>query len=379
MSRILLVALLCGPAWGQAFVREGSRQHEALERVFASHPGKDDRRMACRVQPYPARSNFEFQFWAGYDIAVPVKQFESEGRERPMAIAIKVTPEQKGAKANYLFSRAAFPRKISPQLWTMKHVEMNLGGGFLVGVGKYRVELRVMDSARRLCYRDWKVEAKDIGVPTKLKPNEVKDSGFEGWEGLKDGRGTVSVYVQAAVFVRRRITTKLSAWDRAVLLGSLRSLLEVGGFARARVKVFHLDGRRVLFEREEFGKGDFESLMDVLMGLNLGTVSYETLRGPNEEAFLTGLMGEEVARDKPSDAVVFLGPAARSGPKLSPLARELRGQLPPLHYLVLTPWLAVESDLLERFVKAAPGGKVHSVYQPADLAKGIREIRERLN
>ncbi|MFN9430070.1 MAG: hypothetical protein ACK6DX_07985 [Acidobacteriota bacterium] len=335
--------------------------------------------MLCRVLPFPARPNFEFQFWAGYDIAVPMKQFEKEGRERPMAIAVKVTPDQPGAKGTYLFSRAAFPSKIPPELWAVKNAEMNLGGGFLVGMGKYQVELWVMDSAQRSCYRRWKVEANDTSVPTKMSRNEVRDSGFDSWEGLQGGSGTVSVYVHAAAFVRRRITTKLSAWDRAVLLGSLRSLLEVGGFARARVKVFHLDGRRVLFEREDFSKGDFEQLMDVLMGLNLGTVSYETLKGPNEEVFLTGLMGEEAARDSKSDAVVFLGPTSRSGPKLSPLARELSGQLPPLHYLALTPWFSVESDLIERFVKAGPGGRVHDVYQPADLAKGIREIRGRLN
>ncbi len=335
--------------------------------------------MMCTVMPFPVRPNFEFQFWAGYDIAVPVKKFEKEGRERAIAIAVKVTPGEPGAKASYLFSRAGVPRKIPPQVWAMKGVEMNLGGGFLVGVGKYKVQLWVMDAAQRSCCREWKVEAKDVGVPTKLARGEVKDSGFEDWEGLQGGKGTVSVYMHAAAFVPRRITTKLSAWDRAVLLGSLRSLLDVGGFARARVKVFQLDGRQVIFEREEFGKGDFEKLMDVLMGLNLGTVSYETLKGPSEEVFLTGLMKEESAREARSDAVVFLGPTARSGPKLSPLARELRAQLPPVFYLALTPWFSVESDLIERFVKAGPGGKIHSVYQPTDLAKAIREIRERLN
>jgi hypothetical protein len=379
MSRILLLALLCWPVGGQVLVREGSRQHQSLEILFSSQPGKDDRGMLCRVQPFPVRSNFEFQFWAGYDVALPLKQFEKEGRDRPMAIAIKVTPDQPGAKAIYLLGRAGFPRKIPPDLWAMKKAEMNLGGGFLVGLGKYRVELWIQDSAQRSCYRQWQVEARDKAVPTRMGRNEVKDSGFEDWAGLQGGSGTVSVYVHAAAFVRRRITTKLSAWDRAVLLGSLRSLLEVGGFARARVKVFHLDGRRVLFEREDFSRGDFEQLLDVLMGLNLGTVSYETLKGPNEEVFLTGLMSEEAARVSPSDTVVFLGPTSRSGPKLSPLARELSGQLPPLHYLALTPWFSVESDLIERFVKAGPGGKVHHVYQPADLAKGIREIRGRLN
>ena len=63
----------------------------------------------------------------------------------------------------------------------------------------------------------------------------------------------------------------------------------------------------------------------------------ETLKGPNEEAFLTSMIGEEVGRKDGSDAVVFIGPSWRWGEKLSPLLKELRGQLPATYYLSLTP------------------------------------------
>ena len=109
------------------------------------------------------------------------------------------------------------------------------------------------------------------------------------------------------------------------------------------------------------------------------SVSYDTLKGVNEEGFLSNLVRDEVAMKKPSDAVVFLGPSWRWGQKISPLLRELRSQLPATYYVSLTPWNATATDLLEKFVKAGPKGKVLTVYQPIDLAKAIREIRDRRN
>ena len=130
---------------------------------------------------------------------------------------------------------------------------------------------------------------------------------------------------------------------------------------------------------ESFGAEEYERLSEVLRNLGLGTVSFETLKGPDEEMFLTKLIGEEVGRKDGSDAVVFLGPSWRWGQKLSPLLKELRGQMPSIYYLSLTPWFSSSTDLIEMFVRAGPKGKVLTVYQPVDLAKAIREIREKKN
>lgn len=353
-----------------------------LARFFDSATGakeKPEMRLACRVLPFPARLSFGFQHWTGYDIALPVRQFADGGRDRPVVMAIRVTPEGAGKESSYLYSKAAFPRKVPPQFWTMRNIEINLGGGFVVGEGRYAVSLWIMDGLGRTCKKDWKVEAHAKGVPLQIAPGEVAESGMEGWKGMTGGSGTLSVYMHAAPMMRRRVMTRLSSWDRAVLTSSLRSLLDVGGYAKAHVKVFDFDGRRVIFESEDFGAEDYERLMDALLGLNLGTVSYETLKGPDEEQFLSSLVGQEVARKEPSDAVVFLGPSWRWGQKISPLLRELRGQLPMTYYVSLTPWFSTATDLLEKFVKAGSKGKVLTVYQPVDLAKAIREIRDRRN
>lgn len=382
MWRCILPLMFTGLGWGQLLMPPGSMQARELARFFNSAEGareKRELRLSCRVLPFPARLSFGFQHWTGYDIAVPVRQFADGGRERPITMAVEVKPLGGDKQPSYFYSKAALPRKVPPQFWSMKGVEMNLGGGFVVGEGKYAVSLWVMDGIGRTCNKTWKIEAKAQGVPLQMQPWEVAESGMEGWKGMQGGNGTLSVYLHAAPMMRRRVMTKLSAWDRAALTNSLRSLLDVGGYARARVKVFDFDGRRVIFESDDFGAADYERLMDALMGLNLGTVSYDTLKGPDEEQFLSGLVREEVARKTPSDAVVFLGPSWRWGQKISPLLRELRAQLPATYYVSLTPWFATATDLLEKFVKAGPKGKVLTVYQPVDLAKAIREIKDRRN
>jgi len=382
MWRLLLLGFWSGVIWGQLLTQPGSRQAQELERFFRSADGvkeKSEMRLACGVMPFPVRLSFGFQHWTGYDIAIPVRQFAQRGRDKAMTIAIEVKPELAGKTASYFYSKAAFPRKAPPQFWNSKSAEMNLGGGFVVGEGKYAVSLWVMDSVGRSCRKNWKVEAKAQGVPLKIKAGEVAESGMESWKGISGGSGKLSVYIHAAPMMRRRVMTKLSSWDRAVLTNSLRSLLDVGGFAAARVTVFNFDGRQVIFESENFGAADYERLMEALLSLSLGTVSLDTLKGPDEEEFLSALIQEEVGRKETSDAVVFLGPSWRWGQKLSPLSRELRAQLPMTYYLSLTPWFSSATDLIEKFVKAGPKGRVLSVFQPTDLAKGIKEIKERHN
>ncbi len=357
----------------------GSAQARELERFFASTQTakeKPEMRLTCQVIPYPTRLSYGFQNWTGYDINIEVRQFADGGRDRPVFTALRVTPE--GGKPVYLYGKALLPRKVPPEFWTMKSVQLNLGGGFVVGEGKYAVSLWLMDGRGRTCNRDWKINAKSHGVPLQIRSGEVGESGLEGWKGLKGGKGTVTIYMHAAPVMRRRIVTRLSAWDRAALMNSLRSLLEVGGFAKARVRVFNFDGRRIIFESEEFSAADYEHLNEELMALNLGTVSVQTLKGPSEEQFLTEIMRQAPTRDE-SDAVVFLGPAWRWGSRLSPELREIRGQFPSTYYLALTPMFSTAIDLIERFVKAGPHGKVMDVYQPTDLAKALKEIRDRHN
>lgn len=378
----VLVLVGSSPTWGQFLLEAGSRQYREVEKFFresdAAKPRKEEL-LSCNIQPLPARLSYSFQYWSGFDITLPVVQFANRERRGAMLLLTRVRSLDVTGSEAYLYSQAALPRKMPERMWTMKGVAIQLGGSFLVGPGKYEVTTKVVDGDGRTCSKSWKVTARREDVPAQLAVGEIRGTGLDDWKGLSGGSGVASIYLHAAPIFRRRNITRLTAWDREVLLNSLRSVLDNGGFAKVRLKAFDFDGRRVVFESEDFKPADYEQLVGALMGLNLGLVSVQTLKGPNEEQFLTQLMRAEADQKQAADAVIFLGPSWRWGAKVSPLLREIRGQLSRVFYVSLTPWFSPATDLIERFVGAGPRGKTIVVFQPVDLAKAIREIRERRN
>jgi hypothetical protein len=374
MSRWVIVCVAVSVGWGQMLIPPGTQQHRELERIFREAGSGG---LSCEVIALRAQMTYEFQNWSGYDLSLPIAQFAQPEQRKMLGLALRVQPVGVNREAIYLYSRIGFPQDVPEELWRQKKVRMNLGGGFLVGEGKYELKLLLTDATGRQCTKSWKLRVPKRKTPARLGPGEVADAGLDEWAGMRGGEGKVTVYVHAAPLVRRRVTTRLSGWDRAVLLGSLRSLLENGGFAAARVKVFDLEGRRVIFEREEFGPKEYEELARELMQLDLGTVSVQTLQGPSAADFLAGMIEEEVAAEKLGETVLILGPLGRFGPKLGPRVKEVREKMPRTYLVSLMPWFSTATDLLERFVKAGGRGKVLTVHHPEDLAKVIKTIRSR--
>lgn len=378
MLYLFLIPILVLPLSGQMLIPADSDMASRLAPYFEPQPKDKATSLVCTILPVPARLSFGFRYWAGYDIALPTRQFADslEGKQRQLVVSAKIQNE--AGVASYLWSSTSLPKKLPGADWTQRGVEFDLGGGFLAGEGKYKVTLLVVDGRGRECRKSWTADAKKLSVPMRIPPGELRENGMDAWRGIPAKSGPearVTVFLHAAPIYRRRNTVKLSAWDRTVLLGSLTSFLEASRFTQARVVVFDLDGRSILYETEDFDRRSFRQLINLLDGANRGTVSMKTLTGPGEAGFLEEIVGAELDRKQPSDAVVFLGPSWRYGAKLTPLLRELRAQFPETFYVSLTPWFDIADDLLTRFTNAGKG-KVLSVYQPTDLAKAIRKIDE---
>lgn len=378
MRYLFLISSLVLPLSGQMLIPADSDMASRLAPYFEPQPKGKATLLACTILAVPVRLSFGFRYWAGYDISLPARQFadSSEGKQRQLVVSAKI--QNQAGVASYLWSSTSLPKKLPGANWAQRGVEFDLGGGFLAGEGKYKVTVLVVDGRGRECRKSWTAEAKKLSVPMRIPPGEVRENGMDGWRGIPAKAGAaarVTVFLHAAPIYRRRNTVKLSAWDRTVLLGSLTSFLEASRFSEARVVVFDLDGRSVLYETETFDRRSFRRLMSVLDGAGRGTVSLKTLTGPGEAGFLEQMVRAELSRTETSDAVVFLGPSWRYGAKLTPVLRELRGQFPETFYVSLTPWFDVADDLLTRFTNAGKG-KVLSVYQPTDLAKAIRKIDE---
>jgi hypothetical protein len=274
------------------------------------------------------------------------------------------------------------PQGIPQEYWERKGVELNFGGGFVAGVGKYSAKILLVDAEGRACRDNWKFKAPETKTPIPVPAGEIRPNLLR-WEGIpkKASEDRVTIFLHAAPLYARRNCTQLRSWDKAVLLGSLTSFLNVSKFAKARVIVFNLDARKILYEADDFQRADFVRLSRALDRLEMGTINIKTLTQSNEASFLAEVLRREL--DVPLErergrAAIFLGPTWRWSEKLDPLLQELRPQLPPATYLSLTSMFRNSEDILYTFVKAGKG-KVIEVFAPLDLAKAIRQIDEKTN
>lgn len=350
-----------------------SPEAERLAPFFQDPLPADEVKMRCRLFAFPPRLSFGFQYWSGFDITVAAREFLTTPKEKPLVLAAEITNSRN--QKFYVFNRSTLPQNIPNEFWERKNVELNLGGGFVVGEGKYKARFLLVDGLGRACRDDWKFEAKPTNAPVPVPPGEVRTNDFR-FNGIppKPGTEQVTVFLHAAPIYARRNVTRLRPWDQSVLLGSLTSLLTNSKFAKARVVVFNLDARKVLYTTEAFDRRDFFRLARTLEAFNMGTVSIDTLTGRGEAQFLEELVRAETERQQSrSQAAIFLGPSWRWGQKLTPLLKELRGQLPETTYLSLGSPFSNSDDILHSFVRSGRG-KVIEVFNPLDLAKAIRKL-----
>ena len=119
----------------------------------------DDKPLACYVSPLKPALNFGFRFQAGYVVRVPMNQYRGTGHR--WTVLMRVTPEE--GKPVYLASRYRLPDVPKT------NNEVEVGGGYLLGEGRYRVSWKLTDDAGRVCRKDWDVEAQLSHGESKVK------------------------------------------------------------------------------------------------------------------------------------------------------------------------------------------------------------------
>jgi hypothetical protein len=367
--RLLALLTLTCNLFGQMMVRPGTVQERRIAEAF--NQAAEAPELKCTIRRFPPRLSFSFRYWSGYEITVPVRQLE-EGNPARLQLAVRATPRG-GAPRYFVQQRALPPLPQDPR--TFKRAELYLSGGMAMGVGAYELSLQVRDSSGRTCRARWSVQAPSTKVPLRIDPGEVTDGGADRWVGIpeKESGGLVTVFLHAAPVFPRRNVTRLSPWDKAVLLGSLTSLLDTTPFQRARVVAYNLDNRDVVFQESDFGTKGFTKLVEELDTVNFGIISVETLSRSTPEDVLLKLVESELDQEDKADAIVFLGPLSRYFRKTPPEWKQLRVRLPNTYGIAVFPRFGQTGDLIHSIVKAT-GGDTMMVYQPSDLAKAVREI-----
>src|SRR5579872_2835582 len=342
---------------------------------------KDDQPLRCEVTPIQPQLNFSFRFQAGYVFRVPMKQFAGAGHR--WSVLTRVTPAG-GGDAALLSARyrlPSVPKTKSVAEW---------GGLFWVGEGSYRVEWLLFDEVHRVCRKQWKIEAKlnagERGIAAGIAPGRVAQVSFRRWSAQDRSDADVptlrslTVFLHAAPLFPR--ITRFRVQDRLMLLGSLASLLESVPARTVRLVIFNLDQQKELFRRDVFTPDDFDQAAQSLSGLQLQLVDYSVLKNARGHIhLLADLLNEQLNTPDPSDAVIFLGPAARYFDKLPQASlSEPSNESPRFFYFEYKPYVrarAEVADSIELAVKKVHGKKL-DIRTPGDFARAIRQVQSQI-
>jgi hypothetical protein len=374
--RPLAIALLLASACAAQVIVDPARLGSVVK-VFDPQAG--EKPLRCEVTPIKPSLNFSFRFQAGYVVRVPMNQYSGSGHGWVMLT--RITPEG-GQKPVYLVSRTRLPSIPKTK------VEVEVGGGYLLGEGRYEVKWILLDDADRACRGSWRVDAKlgrhDRQLNLAMPRDTVADFTLRGRRDSRRGADDaapirLTVLLNAAPLSPLRI--RLRASDRVLLLGLLSSLLERLPARSVSLVVFNLDQQKTLLRQDALAPGALGRVAQALNGIELGLVDYHVLQNPKGHVdFLAGLMNLELRAEPPSDVVVFLGPETRYEDKLPPTALEdSHGAAPQVFNFQFRPYFRAGLGMPDSISRATARlkGKTIIIRTPADFAKAIEQIERR--
>jgi len=374
---IAVAAMLAGGA-GAAAAQVIVRAERLPERLRTFEWRPDDQPLRCSVSAIRPALNYGFRFQTGYVVKVPMEQYRGKGHG--WTILMRVTPEKGGAPV-YFLNRYALPDV--PR--TSNEVEV--GGGFLTGEGRYRVAWKLYDETGRVCRNDWTIEAKrkhgDSKVKLAIAPAAI-DS-LSSWTaakaGLKDDAAPIrlTILMHAAATSPRR--TRMYARDRLLLLSTLSSVLERVPTTSVRLVVFNLDQQKEIYRRDDFRPEQFNDVGQSIAELELGLVDYHVLQNRKGHVdLLADLVKQEVAAPEPADVVLFLGPLARQIDSMpEKLLEKPAGGAPRFFYFQYRPYARAQATLPDVITSAVSRlkGRTLIIHTPGEFAKGIAEVERK--
>jgi hypothetical protein len=375
--RPLAIALLLASTCAAQVIVDSARLGNVLKVL---EPRAGEQPLRCEVTPIKPSLNFSFRFQAGYVVRVPMNQYSGAGHG--WAMVTRITPEGGGQKPVYLVGRTRLPSIPKTK------VNVEVGGGYLLGEGRYEVQWTLLDDTDRVCRGSWHVDARlgrrERQLNLAMPRDTVADFTLRGRSDRKPGPDDaapfrLTVLLDAAPLDPFR--TRLRASDRVILLGLLSSLLERVPARSVRLVVFNLDQQKILLRQDALAPNALGRVAQSLNGLELGRVDYHVLQNPQGHVgLLAGLMNQELHSETPSDVVVILGPETRYVDKLPPTAlEEPHGAVPQFFNFRFKPYFRGDLDLPDSIslATAKVKGKTIVIRAPADFARAIEQIERR--
>jgi hypothetical protein len=372
--RLPLIAVMLAAAAPGQIILDPAGLTPSL-RDFDQRPWANSLR--CHVVPLRPVLDFSFRFQTGYVVRVPMNQYFGPGHQ--WAAITRITPDPDGSPI-YLGTRYRLPDVPKTD------IELEVGGGFLVGEGAYHVQWELHDDRGRSCRAAWTIEARlsrrDRNVKLAIAPHAVRQFSLvrlpSGHPAANDIRPfPVTILLHAAPVSPRR--TWLNARDRVMLLGLLSAILERLPARSVRMVVFSLDQQKEIYRRDPFVPRDIQEVSHALDELELGKVDVSVLHNRHGHVdLLANLVHRELTAPEPSETVLFLGPECRFLGKPSSAALEKpAGTGPRFFYLEYKPVFRGMQASLPDSIAGAIGrlkGKTLLIRTPGEFAKAIEQV-----
>ena len=378
MRWALILALAAGTAASAQNIVNPNRLRGFIAQLESAQAG--EQALRCEVSAMKPSLNYSFRYQAGYMVTVPVNQYLGSGHG--WATLTRVTPEGGGRKPVYLMSQIALP----PVPKT--NVELRLGGGYLLGVGVYKVRWMMLDDAGRVCRKTWRVDVRlsrgERQVKVAMPPDTVWEMGLRGSRPLPVGTDDaaplrLTIFLHAAPLYARR--TRMRPNDMMTLMSTVSSLLERVPARSVRLVLFNLDQQKELYRKEGFLLQDMAQVSQAMTDIELGLVDFQVLqnkRGPVD--LLTDLVNREIEAQPPSDVVLFLGPETRYFDRVPQDSLEKpAGHGQQFYYFQIVPFLrqtAMPADTIKNAMSRL-GGKTILIHTPGEFAKAIERLENR--
>jgi hypothetical protein len=321
--------------------------------------------------------NFGFRFQAGFVVRFPARQLA--GPPGTLHVVVRVAPAD-GRRVYY--QRLIEYRNVPPRT----DYRPGVGGGWVLGEGDYRVDLAMIDSRERACRAHWKIHVRrshaERRMPVDIAPETVENLQSIHLTPPRQDGSPRHLTVLLHVAPMNASSLALRVMDGIRLLDSLGSILRHAGYADVRVIAFNLDQQKILYRTDRLDEKSYAELENAMAELKLATVPWSVLRSVRGNiGLLVQLAREEETRQRRSEAVLFLGPAARTEEKLSASEREPLPGSPGLHYwyFELRPywWRRAEfPDVIEHLVKGV-GGHTFHIHSSAEFAAAMDALRGR--
>jgi hypothetical protein len=345
----------------------------AVNQAFDAH--SHDHSFSCQVQPWGPSLGLDFRYLAGFLVSVSAAQFHPNEQ---VTTYLRVTPEQ----ASPVLLRTGFgvpayasgmDQSLDPR--DLRRAQLAMSGAFNIGEGRYSVEFLLLHDSRA-CYKKWQLQTSKYtgkSVALAIQPYHVEPLAVPSWDGSRNDDGLrLTILLDAAPLSPN--ASRLYAWDRAMLLDALASLLRHLPCRSVQLVVFNLPQQREISRQRDFDSQGFIQLSSALRHLELASVSVRALQPHSAPKFLLQLLNEPVAPPDAADAVIFLGPLTRVSDSI-PTQKDSPAQI---FYLAFCRIGAPPfPDTIEHLTKALHGSVFH-VSSANDLASAIGKIQSHL-